>query len=174
MQLCGVFSLLCSELSQNDITGRVCQANQTAGFLTNGQRARMMGGNAIDFFKLNVPTETTNSSGSTVSAAAYHAVGSPPRVHNFINGADVAAIGGGTLELENPATGRVNGLLAASTDADVDSAVQAAAGTLGKGSAWSSMSLEARCRVLSSVRLRQSANCSLLSLYSVCSMLWEV
>eukprot|EP00750_Incisomonas_marina_P029277 INCI709.2.p1 GENE.INCI709.2~~INCI709.2.p1 ORF type:complete len:831 (-),score=149.45 INCI709.2:2397-4889(-) len=125
-------------------------ANQTAGFLTNGQRARMMGGNAIDFFKLNVPTETTNSSGSTVSAAAYHAVGSPPRVHNFINGADVAAIGGGTLELENPATGRVNGLLAASTDADVDSAVQAAAGTLGKGSAWSSMSLEARCRVLSS------------------------
>lgn len=116
----------------------------------------MMGGNAIDFFKLDVPAETaTNSSSNSKvpAAAVYHAAaGDPPLVHNFINGSDVAAIAGGTLELENPATGRVNGILAASTEADVDSAVHAAVGTLAKGSTWSSMSLEARCRVLSSVR----------------------
>jgi acyl-CoA reductase-like NAD-dependent aldehyde dehydrogenase len=65
----------------------------------------------------------------------------------FIDGKEVPAEGGRTLDIVNPATGKPIGKLANATEADVDRAVQAAQRAFDKG-VWSSASVHERSRVL--------------------------
>jgi len=119
--------------------------NNTSDFLNDEQRSRMLGQNAIDFFKLDV-SATTGHDATPISTSSPLSVG---QVGNFINGAEVAATGGATLPLENPASGLLDGELAASNHNDVDQAVSVAQASL-EGE-WRAMSLETRCSILSKV-----------------------
>ncbi len=65
----------------------------------------------------------------------------------FVDGAWSAASNGATLEVRNPADGTVLGTLAAATAADVDRAVQAAAGAFEAG-VWRDAGAQERARVL--------------------------
>lgn len=65
----------------------------------------------------------------------------------FIDGQEVAAEGGGTMDIVNPATGKSIGKLARASAADVDRAVQAAQRAFDKG-VWSNASVHERSRVL--------------------------
>jgi phenylacetaldehyde dehydrogenase len=65
----------------------------------------------------------------------------------FIDGKEVAAESGRTMDIFNPATGRSIGKLAAASEGDVDRAVQAGQRAFDKG-IWSNASVHERSRVL--------------------------
>lgn len=69
----------------------------------------------------------------------------PHTLLNFIGGRFVAAAAGGTVACHNPATGKVQVLIARSQPADVDAAVAAAAAAL---PAWAATAPDARAALL--------------------------
>ncbi|OYW58533.1 MAG: aldehyde dehydrogenase, partial [Rhizobiales bacterium 12-68-15] len=83
---------------------------------------------------------------------------------NFIDGQEVESIGGGTVEVRNPATGAVIATIPDSTREDVDVAVKSARAAF-NGDAWGGMSIRERVKLVN--RIADAFDAALPELYQL-------
>ncbi|MBP2148021.1 aldehyde dehydrogenase [Xanthobacter autotrophicus DSM 597] len=83
---------------------------------------------------------------------------------NFIDGREVESIGGGTVEVKNPATGAVIATIPDSTREDVDAAVKSARAAF-NGDAWGGMAIRERVKLIN--RIADAFEAALPELYQL-------